>query len=383
MNKKHLKQLLICFSCIFIGFSFTIPYLSYATTQEDLDNAKDNLESMKAEQSRISSELSEIDGQLSTIGNHIAELDTQINSKQSEIDSLQEELNNISISMDEQYSSMKLRIKYMYERSDNDIWDVLLTSKSFGEMLIKSEYIQQLTQYDRDMLTEMENLYKRQQAAKEELDSDMAELTALKTDAENEQNSLKELLTKTQQELNETSDNISEAEQLALAYEKQLEEERIAREKAAAEEASRQAAEEEARRQAAAANGGSGSSVSTPSTPISYDASDLAMLAAIIECEAGNQPYEGKLAVGSVVINRVNSPRFANSIPGVLYAPGQFTPVASGRFTIVLARGASASCVQAAQEVLNGNITINALYFHMYRSGIDTYGTIIGDHIFF
>lgn len=383
MNKKHLKQLLICFSCIFIGFSFTIPYLSYATTQEDLDNAKDNLESMKAEQSRISSELSEIDGQLSTIGNHISELDTQINSKQSEIDSLQEELNSISISMDEQYSSMKLRIKYMYERSDNDIWDVLLTSKSFGEMLIKSEYIQQLTQYDRDMLTEMENLYKRQQAAKEELNSDIAELTALKTAAENEQNSLKELLAKTQQKLNETSDNISEAEQLALAYEKQLEEERIAREKAAAEEASRQAAEEEARRQAAAANGGLGSSVSTPNTPISYDASDLAMLAAIIECEAGNQPYEGKLAVGSVVINRVNSPRFANSISGVLYAPGQFTPVASGRFTIVLARGASASCVQAAQEVLNGNITINALYFHMYRSGIDTYGTIIGDHIFF
>ena len=107
------------------------------------------------------------------------------------------------------------------------------------------------------------------------------------------------------------------------------------------------------------------------------------MLAAIIECEAGNQPYEGKLAVGSVVINRVNSPRFANSISGVLYAPGQFTPVASGRFTIVLARGASAVCVQAAQEVLNGNITIDAHYFHMYRSGIDTYGTIIRDHIFF
>lgn len=383
MSKKHLKQLLICFSCIFIGFSFTVPYLSYATTQEDLDNAKDNLESMKAEQSRISSELSEIDGQLSTIGNRIAELDTQINSKQSEINSLQEELNSISISMDEQYSSMKLRIKYMYERSDNDIWEVLLTSKSIGEMLVKSEYIQQLTQYDRDMLTEMENLYKRQQAAKEELDSDMAELTALKTEAENEQTSLKELLAKTQQELDDTSDNISEAEQLALAYEKQLEEERIAREKAAAEEASRQAAEEEARRQAAAANGGSNSSVGTPNTPLSYDATDLAMLAAIIECEAGNQPYEGKLAVGSVVINRVNSPRFANSISGVLYAPGQFTPVASGRFTIVLARGASADCVQAAQEVLNGNITIDAHYFHMYRSGIDTYGTIIGDHIFF
>ena len=42
-----------------------------------------------------------------------------------------------------------------------------------------------------------------------------------------------------------------------------------------------------------------------------------------------------------------------------------------------------ATFVQAAQEVLNGNVTINALYFHVYRSGIDTYGTVIGDHIFY
>lgn len=60
------------------------------------------------------------------------------------------------------------------------------------------------------------------------------------------------------------------------------------------------------------------------------------MLAAIIECEAGNQSYEGKCAVGSVIINRVRNPRFANTIQEVIFAPGQFSPVASGRFAIVL-----------------------------------------------
>ena len=99
-----------------------------------------------------------------------------------------------------------------------------------------------------------------------------------------------------------------------------------------------------------------------------HTAEDVAMLAAIIECEAGNQSYEGKCAVGSVVINRVADPRFANSISGVIYAPYQFSPVASGRFAIVLARGANAACTQAAVDVLNGYININALYFHVYDS---------------
>lgn len=386
MKKKNFKQLLICFSCILIGISFTIPYLSYATTQDDLDEANRNLESLREEQESLSSDLSEINNQLQEIGNHLVSLDTQINEKQAEIAALEGELTQLSQSMEEQYASMKLRIKYLYERSDADVLELLFHSKSLSEFLQKTEYIQQLTQYDRDMLEQTESIYNRQQTAKQELDTDVSELTALKTEAEKEQENLKILLAKTQQEFDNSSSSISEAEQLALAYEEQLEQERIAREKEEAEAASREAASREAASKAAqqaADNAGTDTSGIPVSTPISYDVSDLSMLAAIIECEAGNQPYEGKLAVGSVVINRVNSPRFANSISGVLFAPGQFTPVASGRFTIVLARGASASCIQAAQEVLNGRITINALYFHVYRSGIDNYGTIIGDHIFY
>ena len=80
------------------------------------------------------------------------------------------------------------------------------------------------------------------------------------------------------------------------------------------------------------------------------------MMAAIIECEAGNQSYEGKLAVGSVIVNRINSPKFGNTLQAVLYAPSQFSPVASGRFAIVLARGADAECTKAAKEVLDGHM---------------------------
>ena len=57
--------------------------------------------------------------------------------------------------------------------------------------------------------------------------------------------------------------------------------------------------------------------------------------------------------------------------------------VASGRFAIVLARGANAACTQAAVDVLNGYININALYFHVYNSAVDKGGTVIGDHVFY
>ena len=377
-NKKKLKQFMICLCCVFCSTALTIPYLSYATTQDDFDNANRELESLKAQQQSLSADLSEIDSQLQSAGSRLSSLEEQIDDKQADVDALNEELLSLSQTMDEQYDSMKLRIRYMYERSSSDVIELLLTSQSMSELLLKSEYIYQLSQYDRDMLDEMEANYERQQAAKEQLDTEVSELSSLREAALNEQENLKTLLAKTQQDFDTSSNNVSEAEAAALAYEKKLEEEKLAQERAEAEAASRAAA--------AAGNNNSGSGDITSNinkTPISYDTSDLAMLAAIIECEAGNQSYEGKLAVGSVVVNRVNSPRFANSISGVIYASGQFTPVASGRFTIVLSRGASASCVQAAQEVLNGNVTINALYFHVYRSGIDTYGTVIGDHIFY
>lgn len=369
---------MICLCCVFCSTALTIPYLSYATTQDDLDNANRELESLKAQQQSLSADLSEIDSQLQSAGSRLSSIEEQIDDKQADVDALNEELLSLSQTMDEQYDSMKLRIRYMYERSSSDVIELLLTSQSMSELLLKSEYIYQLSQYDRDMLDEMEANYERQQAAKEQLDTEVAELSSLREEALSEQENLKALLAKTQQDFDTSSNNVSEAEAAALAYEKKLEEEKLAQERAEAEAASRAAA--------AAGNNNSGSGDITSNinkTPISYDTSDLAMLAAIIECEAGNQSYEGKLAVGSVVVNRVNSPRFANSISGVIYASGQFTPVASGRFTIVLSRGASASCVQAAQEVLNGNVTINALYFHVYRSGIDTYGTVIGDHIFY
>ena len=368
--------------CLALGVASIFPNMTHvlAITQEDVDQAKKDLDELKAQQASLSSDLAELSTQLETAGQRINDLDNRISTKQSEINQLQDKINELSIQMDEQYASMKLRIKYMYEKDSAYTLDILLSSESLADMLVKTEYIQQISLYDRSMLDTMQETYVAQKEASELLASDMEELSSLRTQASAEQENLNNIYASTQATLDTTSSNVTEAEQLALQYEQDLEAQKIAE----------QAAEEERARQEAAAAGSTAAGITNEikppavsGQPFTYTPTDLAMLAAIIECEAGNQPYIGQLAVGSVVMNRVTSTRFANSISAVLYASGQFSPVASGRFAIVLARGARETCVQAAQETLNGNIVIDALYFHVYRSGVDNYGTVIGDHIFY
>ena len=109
-------------------------------------------------------------------------------------------------------------------------------------------------------------------------------------------------------------------------------------------------------------------------------ASDVELLAAIIQCEAGYECYEGQVAVGAVVMNRVRSAAFPNTIYGVVYAPGQFTPAGAGLVDKKLASGLSASCLQAAQEVLDGYSNVGgALYFR--RAGSHD-GLVVGNHVF-
>lgn len=98
---------------------------------------------------------------------------------------------------------------------------------------------------------------------------------------------------------------------------------------------------------------------------VNYSASDLDLMAAIIECEAGGESYEGKIGVGAVVMNRIRSSQFPNTLSEVIYQSGQFSPVASGKLASVLSRGASQACYDAARDVFAGANTIgDRLFFH-------------------
>lgn len=161
----------------------------------------------------------------------------------------------------------------------------------------------------------------------------------------------------------------AEEEQRAIEAAIRAEEERKA-----AEEAQRKAAEEAAARQASSSN-----VTWTQEAAVSADYSEQELLAALIYCEAGNQPYEGQVAVGAVVLNRVRSGSYPNSIREVIYQSGQFGPAGSGWLDRVLSSGGYTDTArQAAADALAGSNPIGeCLYF-----GCGNYGTKIGDHWF-
>lgn len=111
-------------------------------------------------------------------------------------------------------------------------------------------------------------------------------------------------------------------------------------------------------------------------------ADDVTLLAAIIQCEAGNEVYEGQLAVGAVVMNRVRVAGYPGSVYEVIYQKGQFPPAGAGLVAKVIAKGPKESCIQAAQEALGGaDNTSGATCFKRASSGHA--GVVIGNHVFY
>ena len=104
------------------------------------------------------------------------------------------------------------------------------------------------------------------------------------------------------------------------------------------------------------------------SVPSSTD--DVTLLAALIQCEAGGCSYDCQLAVGSVVVNRVKSGAFPNSVYKVIYQKGQFGPASSGKLAGRLRKGVSSTARRAAQAALSGTDNTNgAKYFKLASSG--------------
>lgn len=128
-------------------------------------------------------------------------------------------------------------------------------------------------------------------------------------------------------------------------------------------------------------NGNSGETTQKPSHPAS--GSDVTLLAALIQCEAGTN-YNSVLAVATVVMNRVRSGSYPNSISGVIYQSGQFPPAYSSKFKNLVANGPNANCMRAAQDAINGKVHPKVANCYSFRSSGSTShsGVNIGGNIF-
>lgn len=166
----------------------------------------------------------------------------------------------------------------------------------------------------------------------------------------------------------------------------------ISREEELAQIAAEQArleAEKQAQEQAAAAKKGGAPAAPTPTNeaPVAANYDDAYLLACLVSMEAGNECYEGQLAVANVVMNRLRSGRWGSSIHSVIYASGQFPSVNGSVMNGYLAGGPLASAQQAANEAMAGNNNIGGYmcFINVSRANLDSYSSyvIIGNHCFY
>lgn len=364
------------------------------------EEQQSQLDSLKEYQINLSDELTELNNGLQEISNELADTQDEIATKNVEIEAAESRIAELTTRSESQYEAMKKRVQYMYENGNQSYLELLLGSSSFSDFLNRMEYAKSIYDYDRQELSDYQDTLAELKQQKEDLETAKEELLAAEQTKQEQKSKADSLVAAQQEKISAAKSDVADAEteiadtdaEIARqkAYEEELEAQKAKEDAARQEEIRRQ--EEElinSQQPDASDNNANPDGTSTGDNITGSDtsgggtvnASDVAMLAALIQCEAGGESYEGKLAVGSVVMNRVDSSYFPDTVVGVIYQSGQFSPVASGRFAVVLSSGADASCVQAATEVLAGTRTLNCLYFRRNNGLIN--GTVIGNHVFY
>ena len=391
MKRNKWQKVAILILTASLCFGMLLPV--YAEKSEETKKLEEELDQAQSENKRLQGILKELDSDLSDAQEQLSDIEERIYEENRKLAACEQELDELTVRSETYYEAMKLRIQYMYENGSASLLDIFLSSESLADALNQLEYFSSMTRYDRDQLDVYEDMLTSIREKKDSILTCQEELRKLQ-DKQQEQIALaRQSISKTRQQEEEASRAVEEAKsnlQQQLAYEKELEEQK-AREDAKRleeirrqeEELKKQQEEKENQKQDDPDNDSDNSDDSNGSDNSSteYSAEDLELMAAIIQCEAEGEPYAGKLAVGSVVMNRVHSSYFPNTILGVIYQKGQFSPVASGRFAARLAAGSNATCTQAAREVLDGNITVPYLFFRVNTGTIDGY--VLGNHVFY
>jgi len=362
-------------------------------TQQEIDATKNKQQKLEQAKAGMEAYLKDLNNQYASIGEQIEDLNLQIKEKEQEIEKTQAELEEAKRVEQQQYKDMKTRIQYMYENSQDNFLTILLEEGSFAAALNKANYAVSIAAYDRQM---MENYVAQKEAIEDkeaELQGQKEALDELHASVVKKQEEVSALAKSTSGKIGQHVNAIAAAQADLEGKNDTLEGQKELLADLIAEKKKLEAALEAAKLAEINASLGDVTGVQTSGTDnVQYGAygaseDEVTALAVLIHCEAANQGDAGRLAVGAVVMNRIRDPRFPQGdIMSVIRAPGQFSPVTSGRFDLVLSQdlgSVSSACYDAARRAIAGESNVgNRVFFRTHRNNPALSGLIIGDHIF-
>lgn len=185
----------------------------------NVENIKKELEQSKA---NLTAYVQELDIKVAEIQTKIETLTGQIAQKEQEIEETKEELAEAQADEEEQYNAMQHRMQSLYEQGDNYYLELLAGAGSFADFLNKLDYIEQLSQYDNNLLIEYQGIVEYVSLCKQQLEVEQEVLNETKVAAEAEQQAMEELIGEKEAEILAYEADISKKEEVIAAYEAEI-----------------------------------------------------------------------------------------------------------------------------------------------------------------
>lgn len=256
--KRHLKKRLYLILSFILCLTVVDPIS--ATTISDLkEDVKKNQSQLKNAQQKISDaqdaqegveeEIDEMDQELVSLLTDIDLIEDAIEEKEEEIAQTQVDLEAAVAEKDEQYESMKIRIQFMYEKSDSSYLHIFFGSGNMGDMVNRANYVEELYDYDRKLLAEYEDTVHRVEELQDRLEEDKSELETSRTELHEGQAYLEEMLAQKRTEYENYSVMLTKAKQEAATYTARIKQETAQIKKLEEEERKRREEEERKRKE--------------------------------------------------------------------------------------------------------------------------------------
>ncbi len=333
----------------------------YSLAEKSVDELEEETAALTSQLSSINSEILEMQSELDETAGLIEIAESNIAKTELALQEAEEE-------EEAQYEDMKDRIQYMYESGDTSFLEILLGAEDMADFINRSDFVNSITEYDREMLDKLTETKETIEVESVALEENKESLLALQEEYETKTADLEAKAVETETDLTAVKADLAAAE---------------AAEKAAAEAAANASSGSSS---SGSSSSGSSSSGGTTSSGGSYSgsASELDLLAALLDCEA-YADYNSRLAVATVIMNRVEDSRFPNTITGVIYASGQFPCATNGKVASVLAKGPSSLSYQVAEDAINGTrlSSVSNCYFFLAASSTNRTGVNVGGNLFF
>ena len=256
MRRKGTR--IFCVMMVFLLFMLTTePVLATTISglQEDikrnqsqLNNVNQQIAGYQDAQEGVEEEISDLDAEMVALLTDINLIQEAIAEKEEDIANTQVAYDEAVAEKDEQYESMKVRIKFMYEKGDQSYLQLFLGAQSMSDMMNKAHYIEQLYEYDRTLLEQYEATVQQVAQLQDRLEEEKSELVTSKTELEEQQDYVNEVLEQKRQEYENYNAVLAKAKREAAAYTAKIKQETAQIRKLEEEERKRR--EEEERRKA-------------------------------------------------------------------------------------------------------------------------------------